>query len=225
MKILQGFDLLIKKGDKMSTFKSIKHLVLVSALVLTVTMSTAQVTTTTTTKTKVKKQNFPEFSIAPTGGAIFPLTREFRSEFKPGGLAGLDIALKLNKEVGIYSKFTYMFMSSKKTGAPIGQYMEFSAGPRYYFMHPKLKSQIYFEGGAGAYHFSQNSYTDPADVNAAEISQVSRTQAGINGGIGATLFLTDAVKIVAKGKYHNIFTQTGSVGFMTVNAGLEFTIR
>lgn len=205
--------------------KTFKISALALALLIGITFSTySQVSNKPVTKSTVKKQSFPEFTIAPSGGAIFPLTRDFRSDFKPGGLAGLDMGVKLNKEVAIYTKFSYMFMSSKKSGAPIGQYMEISAGPRYYFTHPKLKSQVYFEGGAGAYYFKQNAYINPED-NTRTIDQVSRTNAGINGGIGASLFLSDAVNILAKAKYHNVFTQTGSIGFMTVNAGLEFKIR
>ncbi len=206
----------------MKTFK-ITSLVLLLFLGFTVSTFT-QISNKPVQKSTVKKQSFPEFTIAPSGGAIFPLSRDFRNDFKPGGLAGLDMGVKLNKEVAIYTKFTYMFMSSKRSGAPIGQYMEFSAGPRYYFTHPKLKSQVYFEGGAGAYYFKQNAYVNPED-NTITVNQVSRTNAGINGGIGASMFLSDAVNILAKAKYHNIFTQTGSVGFMTVNAGLEFKIR
>jgi hypothetical protein len=205
--------------------KTFKISTIVVLLILGFTSSTfTQITNKPVSKTTVKKQSFPEFTIAPSGGAIFPLTRDFRSDFKPGGMAGLDMGLKVNKEVALYTKFSYMFMSSKKSGAPIGQYMEFSAGPRYYFTHPKLKSQVYFEGGAGAYYFKQNAYINPED-NTITINQVSRTNAGINGGIGASLFISDAVNIMAKTKYHNVFTQTGSIGFMTVNAGLEFKIR
>lgn len=186
--------------------------------------SFSQVSNKPVNKSTVKKVKFPQFTIAPSGGAIFPLTRDFRNEFKPGGLAGLDLGLKINKEVGFYGKFNYMFMSSKRTGAPIGQYMELSIGPRYFFTHPKLKSQIYFEAGGGAYFFRQNSYVNPEDQTST-VDQVSRTNAGINGGLGASLYLSEVVGILAKAKYHNVFTQTGSVGFMTVNAGIEFTIK
>jgi hypothetical protein len=207
----------------MCTFRKLTYIFIVSLLAASISYSQVN-KPTSTTSTTVKKETFPIFSIAPTGGAIFPLSRDFRNDFKPGGLAGLDVGLKINKEVALYGKFSYMFMSSKKTGAPIGQYMEFSAGPRYYFTHPKLKSQVYFEGGAGAYLFRQNSYINPEDETQT-VDQVSNTNAGINGGIGASLFLSKAVSILAKAKYHNVFTRTGSVGFMTVNAGLEFTIR
>lgn len=207
----------------MKTFKNLTHYLVVFLIAIS-GITYSQIKNTPVSNSKVKKQNFPQFSIAPSGGAIFPLTRDFRADFKPGGVVGLDVGLKINKEVGLFGKFNYMFMSSKKTGAPVGQYMEFSAGPRYYFTHPKLKSQVYFEGGAGAYYFKQNSYIDPVDATVT-VSQVSQTNAGINGGIGASLYLSDAVSILAKTKYHNVFTRTGSVGFMTVNAGLEFTIK
>lgn len=207
----------------MKTFIKIK-IYLVALLVVFSGLTYSQVKNTPVSNTKVKKQTFPQFFISPSGGAIFPLTANLRTDFKPGGLAGLDLGFKVNKEVGIYGKFNYMFMSSKKTGAPIGQYMEFSAGPRYYFTHPKLKSQVYFEAGAGAYYFKQNGYVDPVDATLT-VAQISQTNAGINGGIGASLYLSDAVNISAKSKYHNVFTKTGSVGFMTVSAGLEFNIR
>lgn len=207
----------------MVTFRKISHY-LVALLIAISGITYSQVKNTPVSNSKVKKQSFPQFNIAPSGGTVFPLTRDFRSDFKPGGIVGLDMGVKINKEVGIYSKFNYMFMSSKKSGAPIGQYMEFSAGPRYYFTHPKLKSQVYFEGGAGAYYFKQNSYIDPIDATIT-VNQVSQTNAGINGGIGASLYLSDVVNILAKSKYHNVFTKTGSVGFMTLNAGIEFTIK
>jgi hypothetical protein len=202
-----------------------KMFTVVFILMLTASISMAQVSTKSVSQVKVVKKSFPVVTIAPSGGAIFPLTRDFRNEFKPGALIGLDVGVRINREVALSGRFSYMFMGSKKTGAPIGQYMEFTAGPRYYFTHPKLKSQIYFEGGAGAYYFKQNSYVDPEDENADEVSQVKSTNAGINGGIGASLFLSDAVDILAKAKYHNIFTNTGSVGFMTISGGIEFKIR
>jgi hypothetical protein len=208
----------------MQSLKNIKIFTILLALFFAVSGVTAQVSTVSTSKVVIKKETFPQFMIAPNAGAIFPLTNNLRSDFKPGGMFGLDLGVKLNKEVALYGKFSYMFMSSKKSGAPIGQYFEFSAGPRYYFTHPKLKSQVYFEGGAGAYYFKQNSFVNPEDQSQT-IEQVRQTNAGINGGIGASLYLSKVVNILAKAKYHNVFTRTGSVGFMTVNAGLEFNIR
>jgi opacity protein-like surface antigen len=209
----------------MCTMKNIKIFILVFTLLFSIGAVSSQDATKPTFTYSVKRERYPQFSFAPTGGAIFPLTEAFRNEFKPGGLAGLDIGLKLNREVALFGHASYMFLSSKKTGAPVGQYMEFTAGPRYYFTHPKLKSQIYLEGGVGAYYFMQKSYFDPIDESGTIIDEVSTTRTGLNGGIGASLHLTKAVDILAKVKYHNVFTSTGSVGFMTINAGMEFTFR
>lgn len=186
----------------------------------------AQVTTTTTQTTKVttsKRKLFPHFSVSPFGGAIFPI-QNLKESFKPGGTVGLDLGYRVNKEVGIYAKFGYYFMSSKITGAPIGSYIEVSAGPRYYFTHPKLKSELFFEGGVGAYNFRQNSYT-PNDTTMAQIQQINSTKAGVNAGIGGSLALSDAVDILVKSKYHVIFTPNGSSSFLTVIGGLEFRFR
>jgi hypothetical protein len=206
--------------------KTIKVMAILLAFVLSSPGILSQQTTSKTVKKeKSVKDKFPHVSIAPFGGAIFPLTKAMRDEFKPGGLAGMDVCYRLNREVGLYGKFSYMFMSSKITGAPIGSYLEFTAGPRYYFTHPKLKSNLFFEGGVGAYNFRQNSYSSQSDPAGNIIPQISSTRAGINGGFGASINLFQALDILAKANYHNIFTPNGSQGFMTVNGGLEFRFR
>lgn len=91
----------------------ISSLVFVLSLIFAFSTFSQVQTTKPISKSNVKKQSFPEFSIAPTGGAIFPTSKEFRNDFKPGGIAGLDLGLKINKEVAVYGKFTYMFLSSK----------------------------------------------------------------------------------------------------------------
>src|SRR4030095_2870745 len=115
-------------------------------------------------------------------------------------------------------------MSSKVTGAPIGSYLEFSGGPRYYFTHRKLKSSLFFEGGVGAYNFRQNSYSDPNDPNGV-IQQIDNTRAGLNGGIGATLGISKEVDLMVKGKYNVIFVPNGSSSFINVVGGVTFTLR
>ena len=207
--------------------KTLKLAALLIAFIFTVNEVSAQQTpnaSNTTTKTKTVKKQFPHVSIAPFGGAIFPLTRDMREEFKPGGEVGLDLGYRVNKEVALYGKFSYMFMSSKTSGAPVGSYLEFSAGPRYYFTHPKLKSAVFFEAGVGAYNFRQNSFS-VGENGETIIPQISNTKAGINGGIGASIQLSEAIDIMAKAKYHNVFTPNGSQGFMTVGGGLEFRFR
>jgi hypothetical protein len=203
----------------------------IAILILTENISAQQTTTTTTTVTtktqsiKLIRKTFPRYTVAVTGGAIFPLPKILNQTFKPGGNFGLDFGVRINKEVGIYVKSSYSFMSSKLSGAPVGSYFEFSGGPRYYFMNPKLKSQLFFEAGVGGYYFRQNSYIPPGDTTGTAVAQITNTKVGINGGIGATLYLSDAVDILVRGKYNVIFTPNGSTSFITVGAGFEFNIR
>ena len=171
---------------------------------------------------KTLHNTFPQMSITPYGGALFPLPKLMNQNFKPGGNLNLDLGYRVNREVGFYGKVGYYFMSSKISGAPIGQYFEVSAGPRYYFTNVHVKSELFFEGGVGAYDFTQKSYANPLDINGAVIGQINNTKFGLNGGIGSNLYLTDAVDIVVKSKYHVIFTPNGTTSFLTVGGGLSF---
>lgn len=196
-----------------------KLLLLLIALFFITSAVEAQVKTTTTT---TKRKMYPHFSVSPSGGAIFPMSN-LKESFKPGGTVGLDVGYRVNKEVGFYAKFGYYFMSSKVTGAPVGSYLEASAGPRYFFTHPKLKSELFLEGGVGAYNFRQSSYVN--GTTQSQVDQINSTKAGLNAGIGGSLALSEAVDILVKSKYHVIFTPNGSSSFVTVIGGLEFRFR
>lgn len=207
--------------------KTIKIFTVFMTMLFVLSLSTEaqQKPNATTTVKKETRKMFPHVTISPNAGAIFPLPKILNQNFKPGGTLGLDVGYRLNREVGLYAKFGYYFMSSKQTGAPIGSYLEFTAGPRYFFTHPKLKSALFFEGGVGAYNFRQNIYVSPQDTSGNVVAQISDTKAGINGGIGATLALSDVVDILVKSKYHLVFTPNGSTSFVTVGGGLEFRFR
>ena len=174
---------------------------------------------------KTLRNSFPQFYIAPYGGAIFPLPKLLNQNFKPGANLNLDIGYRVNREVGFYGKVGYYFMSSKISGAPIGNYFEVSGGPRYYFYNVHLKSELFLEGGVGAYNFNQKSYANPNDLNGGVIAQINNTKAGLNGGIGGNLSLTEAIDIMVKSKYHVIFTPNGTTSFITVGGGLSFRFR
>ena len=206
------------KGDNMKTFKQI------SVFLVFIFAMNCFSQTTTTTKKEVRKQ-FPHVTISPFGGAIFPLPKILNQNFKPGGHAGLEIGYRFNREVAMFGEFNYYFMASKITGAPIGSYFQFSAGPRYHFVHPKLKSSLFFEGGVGAYNFLQKSYVNPSDTTGSVVQQINNTKAGLNGGIGASLGLTDMLDIMVKSKYHIVFTPNGSSSFVSVGAGFQFRFR
>jgi len=163
------------------------------------------------------KNPFPEFSISPYGGAIFP-TGVLNDNYKPSPTFGMDLGYRVNKEVGLYAKLGYVKLNSKTDGIADANYFEFTIGPRYYFSKEDLKSNIFLEGGIGAFTFSRNTLT----IGSSEILGSSNTRMGMNGGIGATMALTDKVRILVKSKYTMIFTPTGSDNFVTVGGGLEF---
>lgn len=168
-----------------------------------------------------KAQTYSKWSISPVGGIIFPIG-QLGESLKPGATVGLDIATRINKEVGIFAKIGYYFMTSKTTGAPIGKYLEYIAGPRYYFTKPNLKSTFFMEAGGGGYTFTQDSYIDPSDTTSAVINELSNTNPGFNAGVGVNLNLSKSVDIIMKTKYNVVFTTGGSSSFITALAGLEF---
>ncbi len=191
-----------------------------------VNFSLAQTTTSTTTtyngKTYVlDKETYPQWSVAPTGGVIFPIARLSES-FKPNGSFGLEVGAKVNKEVGFYGRFGYYFMASSISGAPVGKYLEATIGPRYYFSSANVKSKLFAEAGIGAYTFSQASYVDPADPSQTVIPELNETRAGINAGIGASIFLTQNVSLMLKTRYNTIFTSNATTSFITGSSGIEF---
>ncbi len=197
--------------------------IFISIIGLTGTIS-AQNNTNTSTPKLIRK-TFPHYSIGLTGGAIFPLPKLLNQTFKPGGSFAVDFGIRINKEVGIYARAGYDFMASKITTAPVGSYIEFGAGPRYYFLNPKLKSQLFVEGSVGGYYFKQNAYTNPGDTSGAAVTQISNVKAGLSGGIGSTLYLSDAADILVKTRYNVVFTPNGTTSFITVGAGLEFRFK
>jgi hypothetical protein len=74
----------------------INVMVIIAAMFLTLSVFSQQ--NANPQKEKSIKKIYPHVSLAPIGGAIFPLTKSLRDEFKPGGLVGLDIGYGLTKK-------------------------------------------------------------------------------------------------------------------------------
>jgi hypothetical protein len=140
-------------------------------------------------------------------------------------MVGLDLGVRINREVGLYALGAWYFLSSKMSGAPMGSYLELSAGPRYYFTHRRLKSALFFEGGVGAFNFRQASWNRSEGDSSIAVQQINNTRPGIYGGMGGSLALSHYADILVKGKYNVIFTRNGSASFISVIGGLEFRFR
>ncbi|MDZ4713690.1 MAG: outer membrane beta-barrel protein [bacterium] len=168
----------------------------------------------------VKRLAAPYFTIAPTGGILFPVG-QLGDNLRPGPSLGLDLGYRINKEVGVYGKVGFSFMNSKTDGIPSGRYVEFSAGPRYYMTKPNLSSTLFLEAGVGAYQFNREGY----NFGVIPVPEVNDTKIGVNGGIGANLALTKTIDIMIKAKYHSVFTEGGSSSFITALGGIEFKLK
>lgn len=166
---------------------------------------------------KTKKSAFPQWSLSGIGGVAFPVGN-FGENFKAGPTFGLDLSYKVNKEVGFYGKFGYSTFPDKTNGgAPDGKYIEYTAGPRYYFTSKNLKSSIFLEAGIGGYSFMQDAYV----LNGVDVAKYETTNFGINGGIGGILNLGRDVDMLFKAKYHNILTTDGSTSFIEPVLGID----
>lgn len=195
--------------------KPVKFLTVIIALICMLS-ATAQSQT-------VKKPVYPIWSLSPVGGIAFPVGT-FGDNFKSGGTFGLDVSYRVNREVGFYTKFGYYFLPNKTAGVPDGKYIEYTAGPRYYFTSTNLKSAFFLEAGLGGYTFMQDAYT--ASVNGADVAvpEVSSTDFGVNAGIGAVLNLGKSVDLIFKLKYHNVLTTDGSSSFVAPVLGIDFRL-
>jgi len=207
--------------------KSQKLFSTICAVILFVIASNsyAQTTTTTVVTTPKKtyvvtKEVFPQWSITPVGGAIFPVLN-LSETFKPNGAFGLDVGAKINKEVGFYLRGGYYFMNSSTTGAPVGKFIEITAGPRYYFSSINVKSQLFVDAGVGPYIFSQASFVDPADPTQTVVPEINETKVGVNAGIGASVYLAKNLNLMVRTKYNTVFTSTNTKSFITASTGLE----
>jgi hypothetical protein len=167
----------------------------------------------------VKKRPYPQWSISPLGGIAFPVGK-FGDSLKSGPTFGVDIRLKINKEVGFFTEFGYYIFTTKIDGATDGKYIEYTAGPRYYFTAKNLKSAFFLEVGLGGYSFMQDAYT----LNGVNVAEYSDTKFGINGGLGAILYLGKSVDLIMKLKYHDILTSNGSTSFVVPVIGIDIKL-
>lgn len=162
---------------------------------------------------KDTKAKFPIFTLSPMAGGIFPVS-ELGNNYQAGFSGALDGAIRLNRELGIYTNLGYYSMTNNNQLAPNSNYFEISAGPRYYFTKSNLKSTFFIETGVGAYIFSQDAYTD----NVAQ----THTNIGLNIGPGFTMQASNSVDLILKTKYQMIFNDSGTRSFVTGLGGIEF---
>ena len=207
----------LKKEKEFKMFKKIYKLfmwVLMSGLFIT-GFSNAQVSGSSISDKMIKVYpvKYPIFTLSPMAGGIFPVS-ELGNTYQAGFSAALDAAIRLNKELGIYSNVGYYSITNNNDLAPNSSYIEISAGPRYYFTKSSLKSSFFIETGVGAYIFSQDAYEN-------NVGQ-THTNIGLSLGPGFTMQASNSVDLILKTKYQMIFNDSGTRSFVTGLGGIEF---
>ncbi|MBN1633335.1 MAG: hypothetical protein JW917_04130 [Ignavibacteria bacterium] len=170
-----------------------------------------------------KASKYPLVSISPLGGVQFPmgnLTDSYDASFN----AGLEFALRLNRETALFLNGTYYNMPIKDDaiGAD-AYYIAITAGPRYVFTSPKIKAQFFLEAGAGVYIFNRGDYT----INAVTIPSETTTNFGVNVGPGVLIPLGKVADLIMKTKFHYTFGDEptgGSRTFLGVVLGVDFKL-
>lgn len=208
-----------KKEFKM--YKDIYKLIMwvLMSVFLVTGLTSAQVSVSPESNEIIKSTTakFPIFTLSPMAGGIFPVS-EFGNTYQAGFSGALDGAIRLNKELGIYSNIGYYSLSSSVPNAPHSEYFEISAGPRYYFTKSNLKSTFFIESGLGAYFFSQDAYGEGAEY----VDRQSSANLGFNIGPGFTMQASKSVDLILKTKYQMVFLDGGTRSFITGLGGIEF---
>ncbi len=115
-------------------------------------------------------------------------------------------------------------LSSKITEGPSASYLAYTAGPRYYFTNPKLKSTLFLEAGIGGYTFTQDAYSQTVQGVTTNFPEQGDTRVGFNAGVGGDVFLSDNLSLMLKAKYHTILgsgDDNSTRSYLGTNAGVN----
>lgn len=166
---------------------------------------------------------YPAVSIAPFIGIQFPMG-DLGNFYKSSFNAGLDINLKVNREVSFFLNGSYFDMPLKSdiTG-PSASFIAITAGPRYVLSSANVKAKFFLEAGIGAYIYSIKDYTTTT-TPAVTVLGTSTTNFGVNTGPGVVLPLSDSMDLMMKSKLHYVFNKDGSQTFLSAMMGISFKL-
>jgi hypothetical protein len=169
------------------------------------------------------QSKFPQIYISPLAGIQFPVG-SLNDTYGPSYNAGLDFAIRVNRETAFFLKAGYynMPVKSGSTG-PDASFIEISAGPRYIFTSPKIKAKLFLEAGMGAYMFNTKEYTIPGTPDIVLPSK-SVTHFGVSTGPGFILPLGKSIDLMVKSKVHYVFGSEFPPYFVSAVMGLNFTL-
>jgi hypothetical protein len=195
-----------------------KHIIFLSFLILATNFLYSQ--------NKIDLQKLPQcrsgyVQLTFDGGFLQPLGI-MGDRYYPSGNGGFDFAVRVNTEIALFTEGRYNFLINAAPNSPDAGWGEWTVGPRYYFVSKYVKSIFFWEAATGMYLKHESSYIDQNDVT---IDGKTEIHMGANGGVGAELYLTDAVYFTVKAKYNTIFGTGGSNNFLSGYGGLTFKFK
>ena len=166
------------------------------------------------------KSGPPKYSISVFGGFLQP-TGDFNNFYKSSGMVGLSVYYDVNQEVSLGTEVSFNFLANRQDGGSSSSFIQITSGPRYYFKTRKLKSSFFLEAGIGGYMFNSGTYMINASGDAINPPSEVNVNLGVSGGLGGEVSLAKTVKMIFRGKYHNIFGNEGSTNFVTLDGGIK----
>lgn len=153
------------------------------------------------------QSKYPYWSVNVTGGGTLPLG-SFGDEYDFGGNAGVDVVYHIDQFWAAYGNGTYNFLKYKGTtsSSTTASLLEVTAGPRYYISTGKTKAHL--DAGMGLYTQT--------------LGSSSSSNLGMNVGAGIDVPMSKQVDLVAKAKYHIIFTKGQSTTYGGIYGGVNY---
>ena len=169
----------------------------------------------------------PSFSFAQQnitlgvyGGVIIP-TGTFADGFNLSPSVGAESYYPVDKNIDVVADISYSFLSLKNAGLLVTSenyyYLESSGGIRLNLVSAKEK--FFIEALVGGYTFGVN-YT----LNGLTYTSTT-TSFGLNAGAGVLIPLTQQIEIMAKGKFHYVFTPVNSTSYIGFTGGFNYKFR
>ena len=163
-----------------------------------------------------KVKNFLQLSLL--GGFMRPMFL-LGDNYYTSGNAGFDLSYRINRETALFLEGQYHFLSNVDTLGPSSSYLNFNAGPRFYWRARGIRSSFFFEAATGIYILFKGAYSTPTT----DFSSETNFNWGGNAGVGGEIVLTNSLFVTIKGKYNAIFSMKGTMSYINGQGGL--TIR
>ncbi|CAN5535135.1 hypothetical protein BH10BAC5_BH10BAC5_05420 [soil metagenome] len=165
-----------------------------------------------------------KISLGVNGGLIVP-TGNLGTNFNVSYNAGAEGVLKLDGTNALYADVTYNNLSPKVTvnNNITFSITEISAGYRRVLTSlagVSARSNLFLDAGAGM-------YTAKISVvnSSGSTSSSSESKFGINLGIGGQFPLSNSSELIARLKFHNVFTDNENTDYITLGAGVNFDLN